>query len=151
MVFQKSFFDGNVGSNTNMQTGKKEMTSEEIAAKKKSVGLFPELNYAKTGMDYQLLGIEDQNGTKMYVLRTFDGKNESYDYFDTKTYLKIKSLSIMKEGDETVELTSTFGEFKEINGILFPHASNLSTGEMAFSGKVTSILVNGKIDLSSFK
>jgi predicted Zn-dependent peptidase len=151
MVFQKSYFDGTTGSSTNMQTGKKEMSAEEIAAKKKSLGLFPELNYVKTGMEYELLGIEDQNGTKMYVLRTFDGKTESFDYFDTKTFMKIKSLSIMKEGEETVEVSTTFGEFKEINGVIFPHSTNISMGEMAFGGKVTSIVVNGKTDLNPYK
>ena len=44
MVFQKSFFDGTAGSSTNMQTGKKDLTPEEIASKKKAFGLFPELN-----------------------------------------------------------------------------------------------------------
>lgn len=151
MVFQKSYFDGTSGSSTNMQTGKKDMTAEEIAAKKKTSGLIPEMNYAATGMKYELLGIEDQNGTKMYVIKTMDGKTESYDYYDTKTFMKLKSLSITKEGDETMESVSTMSDYKEINGILFPFTMNISMGEVGLNGKVTSIVLNGKIDMTSFK
>jgi hypothetical protein len=151
MVFQKSYFDGTTGSSTNMQTGKKDMTAEEIAAKKKTSGLIPEMNYSATGMQYELLGIEDQNGTKMYVIKTMDGKTESYDYYDTKTFMKLKSLSITKEGEETMESVSTMSDYKEINGILFPFTMNISMGEVGLNGKVTSIVLNGKIDMTSFK
>jgi predicted Zn-dependent peptidase len=151
MVFQKSFFDGTVGSSTNMQTGKKDMTAEEIASKKKAFGLFPEMNYATSGMTYEIVGIESLNGTDVYVLKLNDGSTESFDYYDTKTFMKVKSLSINKDGEEVTESTSLFSEYKDVNGLLFPHTVTISMGEMAFSGIVTSIVVNGKIDLSIYK
>jgi predicted Zn-dependent peptidase len=151
MVFMKTYYDGKTGATTNMQTGKKDMTTEEIAAKQKSVGLIPEINYATSGMTTELLGIEDNNGTKVYVLKLTDGSTETFDYFDTQTFMKVKSLSIRKEGEEVIESTSTYADYKEVNGILFPHVVNTSMGEMAFSGKVTSIEINGKIDFEAFK
>ncbi len=151
MVLQKSYFDGTTGSSTNMQTGQKDLTAEEIAAKKKTLGLFPELNYSKTGMTYDLVGIENVDGVDMYVLKWNDGETETFDYFNTKTFMKVKSISIQKNGEETVETTATYGDFKEVNGMLFPHSMTLSVGEASFTGKTTSITINGKIDLSKFK
>jgi hypothetical protein len=151
MVLQKSYFDGNAGSSTSMQTGKKDLTAEEVAAKKKSYGLFPEMNYATSGMTYEILGIENQNGTDVYVLKTNDGSSESFDYFDTKTFMKIKTISIQKQDEETVETTVTYGDYKEVNGLLFPHTMSLAVGEVSFAGKSVSITVNGKVDLSVFK
>jgi predicted Zn-dependent peptidase len=151
MVFQKSYFDGTNGASTSMQTGKKDMTTEEIAAKKKSVGLFPEMNYSTSGMTYEILGIEVVNGADAYVLKLNDGETESFDYYDVKTFMKIKSVSIRKDGEETVETSATYADYKEINGLMFPHTINISMGEAAFAGKVTSITVNGKIDLSNYK
>jgi hypothetical protein len=151
MVFQKSYFDGTTGASTSMQTGKKDMTAEEIAAKKKSVGLFPEMNYATSGMNYEILGIEAVNGADAYVLKLNDGETESFDYYDAKTFMKIKSVSIRKEGEETVETSATYADYKEINGLMFPHTINISMGEAAFAGKVTSITVNGKVDLNTYK
>lgn len=151
MVFQKSFFDGTTGASTSMQAGKKEMTAEEIAAKKKSSGLFPEMNYATSGMQYEIVGIENLDGKDVYVLKINDGTTESFDYFDVKSFMKVKSLSIRKEGEETIETSATFGDYKDVNGLLFPHSVSIAMGEAAFTGKVTSIVVNGKADLKEYK
>lgn len=151
MVFQKSYFDGSTGSATNMQTGKKDFTAEEIAEKKKSSGLFPEMNYKANGMQAELTGIENVDGKDMYVMKVTNGSTESFDYYDTKTFMKMKSLSIQKEGEEVQETTSTYSDYKDVAGILFPHTMTIAMGEVAFSGKVTSIVVNGKADLKEYK
>ncbi|MBM3185509.1 MAG: insulinase family protein [Bacteroidetes bacterium] len=151
MVFQKSFYDGKSGFTYNMQAGKKEMTSQEMASKKKSSGLFPEMNYAKNGTNYDLIGVENQNGIDFYVVKTVEDSSESYDYFNKTTFLKEKSVSIRKQGDETIESTNVLGDYKDVGGILFPHSMSMSFGEMTFSGKVSKMVVNEKIDLKDFK
>ena len=151
MVFQKSFYDGKGGFTFNMQTGKKELTSEELASKKKSSGLFPEMNYVANGTNYELVGIENQNGVDYYVVKSIEDSSESYDYYNKTTFLKEKSVSIRKQGEESIETTSVLGDYKAVSGILFPHNMSLTIGEMALSGKVTKMEVNGKIDLKDFK
>jgi hypothetical protein len=151
MVFQKSFYDGKSGFTYNMQAGKKELTTEELTSKKKSSGLFPELNYAKNGANYDLIGIENQDGIDYFVVKTIEDSSESYDYYNKTTFLKEKSVSIRKQGDETVETTSVLGDYKDVGGILFPHSMSMSFGEMTFSGKVSKMVVNEKIDLKDFK
>lgn len=151
MVMQKSFFDGDAGHTFNMQTGKEELTAEEIAAKKKSVGLIPEMNYATSGMNYEVLGIERKNGVDCYVLKTEDGDAVGYDYFDKSTFLKIASMSIETDGEETQEISISYGDYEETDGILFPKSYTLSVGQANLSAKVISRTFNGKIDLNSFQ
>jgi zinc protease len=151
MVFQKAVFEGTSGSSWNMQGGKKEMSPEDIAAKNKSNGLLPELNYGKTGMNYELTGIENVNGKDVYVLKVLDGLSETYEYYDVVTYMKVKTVSIRTEEGEVTEMSTSYADYKDVNGILFPHALVISVGEAGFSGTVTSIEVNGKIDLKEFK
>jgi zinc protease len=151
MVFQKAVFEGTSGSSWNMQGGKKEMSAEDIAAKNKSNGLLPELNYGKTGMNYELTGIENINGKDVYVLKVMDGLSETYEYYDAATYLKVKTVSIRTEEGEVTEMSTTYADYKDVNGIMFPHSLVISVGEAGFSGTVTSIEVNGKIDLKEFK
>jgi hypothetical protein len=151
MTFQKSYFDGTTGGSSSMQTGKKDLTAEEIAAKQKATGLFPELNYSKTGMKYELVGIETIESGDAYVLKVMDGSSETFDYFDVKSMLKVKSLSIRKEGEETVESSATFADFKEVNGLLFAHKVSIAMGEVVFSGTIKSITINGSSDLNSYK
>ena len=151
MVFQKSYYDGKTGFTYNMQTGKKDMTNEELSSKKKSSGLFPEMNYIINGTNYELIGIENQNGVDYYVVKTVEDSSESFDYYNRLTYLKEKSISIRKQGDESVETTSILGEYKDVSGILFPHSMSLTIGEMSLAGKVSKMVVNEKFDLKAFK
>ncbi|TNE54535.1 MAG: insulinase family protein [Bacteroidetes bacterium] len=147
MVIQKSYFDGEKGAATNMQTGKKEMTEEEIMARKKSVGVIPEMNYATSGMGYELKGIETIKDKEYYVLELNDGTSTKTEYYDKETFMKYKSISA-QQGQET---TSTYGDFKEVNGMVFPHSMTLSIGQMTLNGTVKEIKVNGKIDSKIFK
>ena len=151
MTFQSSYYDGTAGAETNMQTGKKAMTDAEIAAKKKSEGLIPEMNFKKGGMQYELKGIETINGKDYYVLFCNDGETEMINYYDKTTFLKYKSVSIRKNDGETMEITVIFDDYKEVNGFLFAHKLSQSIGEMSLSGEVKSIEFNGTIDPNMFK
>src|SRR5690606_31562447 len=124
---------------------------EEIAAKQKSIGLWPEMNYATSGMEYEILGIENKDGKDCYVLKLNDGKTETYDYFDKETFYKVNSTSIEKNGDEVQESSISYTDFKEQDGFMFPNSMNISIGPMNFGAKVTSRTLNAKVDFDSFK
>jgi hypothetical protein len=149
MVLQRQYFNGTTGGSSSMQEGKKPLSPEALAAKKKSIGLFPEMNYKTSGMTYELKGIENQNGTDFYVLFTTDGDKQQFDYFNTKTFLKAKSVIIQTQDGETSEQAISFGDYKDESGLLFAHTMNLMMGEMGLSGKIT-IEVNGKVDPKLF-
>ena len=151
MMIQKEWFDGTKGASSNMQTGKKDLTAEEIAKKQKNAGLFPELTYATSGVKTELMGIENQNGVDVYVLKIVDGDNQSFDYFDVKTFQKVKSVSIQKQGDDVVEVTRTYADYKDVSGIQVAHKTSLMLGEMGLEGKVTTVEVNGKIEETVFQ
>ncbi len=150
MTFQKSYFDGKTGATTSIQEGKKELSADEIASKSKSKGLFPELNYLKNGMSYELIGIENIDGKDAYVVKLNDGKTEAFDYYDAKSFFKIKSTKIEKNENDVFEVVSNYSEFKDVNGILFPFQMNILQGEGSFDIKVTSITIKDKVDLKSF-
>jgi hypothetical protein len=134
-----------------MQTGKTELTEEELVSKSKSNGLIPEMNFVKNGLTHELTGIENINGVDYYVLKTVDGKNESFDYYNKSTFMKEKTINIMNRDGETMESTISYGDYKEVNGMKFAHSITQSVGPMVLSGTVTSFTVNGKIDLKIFE
>jgi hypothetical protein len=151
MVFQSSYYDGTKGSSMNMQTGKKSLSAEELASKKKGEGLFPEVNYKASGMTYEIKGIEIINGKDYYVLTTNNGESQSFDYFDVATNLKYKTISISKQGEETVESTIVYDDYKDVNGFLFAHKLTQTSGEMSLSGTVKTIEFNGEVDKTMFE
>ncbi len=151
MVFQRSFFDGTSGASISMQLGKEEMSPEEVAAKQKSYGIFPEMNYATSGIEYELIGIENRDGKDCYVLQVNDGQSEKYAYYNKSTFYKVALVSIEASEEGTQETTMTFDDFEEMDGFIFPKTINISAGGANFSGKVISRELNAKIDISSFQ
>ncbi len=144
MVLQKSFYDGKSGYTFSMQGGREDLKAEEIAAKQKASGLIPELNYKANGMSYEIKGIENIDGQDCYVLYTTDGQAENYDYYTTNTFMKVRSTNLRKAGEELVETTTTFSDFKLVNGLIFAHSFNMSVGKMTLNGNVKTIEVNPK-------
>lgn len=145
MVLQKSYFDGKSGYTFSMQGGREDLKAEEIAAKQKASGFIPELNYKANGMNYELKGIENIDGKDCYVLYTNDGMSESYDYYATQTFIKMRSTNIRKMGEKTVETTTNYSEYKEVDGFKFAHAFSMSVGKMTLNGVVKTISVNPKL------
>jgi zinc protease len=151
MTIQSEYYDGTKGVNRNMQTGTKELTAAELAAKKKSVGLFPEMNYKVNGMDYSLKGIEVIDGKEYYVMVTKDGQKEQFDYYDKTTFMKYKTTSVAVVDGKSNESTILFAEYKETNGFMLPyHLTQVVQGN-ALIGTVESILFNGKVDDAMFQ
>ncbi|MEN9742363.1 MAG: hypothetical protein RLZZ65_168 [Bacteroidota bacterium] len=144
MVLQKSYYDVKSGYTFSMQGGREDLTAEQLAAKQKASGFIPELAYAANGMKYEIKGIETIDNKDCYVLYTNDGTAESYDYYEVGTYLKYKSVSIRKQGEETVETAITYDDYKMVDGFLFAHEFTMNIGKMTLNGVVKSILVNPK-------
>ena len=144
MVLQKSYFDGASGYTFSMQGGREDLKAEEISAKQKTSGLIPELNYKSRGMTYEIKGIENIDGEDCYVLYSTDGMSESFDYFSSTSFMKLRTTNLRKMEDEPIETTTTFSDYKDINGFKFGHAFSLSVGKMTLSGIVKSIEVNPK-------
>ena len=144
MVLQKSYFDGNSGYTFSMQGGREDLKAEEITAKQKASGLIPELNYKSKGMNYEIKGIENIDGEDCYVLYTTDGESESFDYFSSTSFMKLRTTNLRKMEDELIETTTTYSDYKDINGFKFGHTFSLSVGKMTLSGTVKSIEVNPK-------
>ena len=144
MVLQKSYFDGTSGYTFSMQGGREDLKAEEITAKQKASGLIPELNYKSKGMTYEIKDIENIDGEDCYVLYTTDGESESFDYFSSTSFMKLRTTNLRKMEDELIETTTTYSDYKDINGFKFGHTFSLSVGKMTLSGTVKSIEVNPK-------
>lgn len=151
-TFAKSYFDGENGAVWNMQTGSEDLTAEQIAAKKKSKGIIPEMYFENSGMDYELLGFEDFNGTKCYLVRMNDGENEMFVYYNAQSYLKEGVMSISEQMGQTMEIIVTYGNYTEYNGILMADKVDQNFGgRFSMEGKVTERNMNAGFNLEDFK
>ena len=85
-VFQSGYLKGNKGYEQNAQTGKKNLTKEKVKERKKSFGLFPELNYEKYNVQLEAIGIESIGKEQFYVVKIVNGEKEEYNYYDASNF-----------------------------------------------------------------
>lgn len=149
MVMQEQKFDGTQGVTTQMGQ-KQKMEGKDLENLKSQASIFAETQYQNKGYELNLKGIEQVDGKNAYQVEVTTPTGEkSTEFYDVNTGLKIRSVQSVNDGAAT--LTTDFGDYKEVNGVKFPHTLTI-TGVAPFPIKntVTSIEVNKGIDDAVF-
>lgn len=150
-VAQKQYFDGKSGYQFSPQTGKKELTPAEIEMEQSDLGAIPELNWMSSIKKPELSGIEMENGMLYYVIKfTFGSEVEVYHYYEKITFQKAKTVRIMNQNGESNTAISQYSDYKEVNGIKFPHKTIATVGPLTLNVTIDEININGKIDFKEF-
>lgn len=149
MTLQKVVCDGKTVSMSAM--GQKPPVDGEL--KEKTLfesAIFPELT--KTGATYTLKGIEQVDGKEAYVLEvTLPSGGKSAVYFDRESGLKVQELETVKGPQGDITATTKYLDYKEVNGVKFPHTIAQNQGPMNFKFEVTELVLNPKIEDGVFK
>ena len=83
----------------------------------------PTWDYKTKGNKVELLGKADVEGTPAYKVKlTTKEGTESTIYFDADTFLEVKVEAKRKIQGQEVESETTFGNYQEVDGLLFPYA-----------------------------
>jgi len=111
------------------------------------------LHYADFGIQSQLKGIEVVNGADMYVIENnYANGLVSTDYFDVKTGLRMKTITVQKVG-ETAQTSETtivsYGETKE--GIKYPSVVKQNAGGQMVEITISEFNLNPKVKKKDFK
>lgn len=141
-VFQKVIFDGESGYQE-ARGQKMDMTADQIKEIKASSLPFVDMNY-KTG---KLDRIEPIEGVNYYVIKS----GETDIFYDTKTGLKYQEVKTMKGPNGDVSVPTIFGDYKEVNGILFPYAIAQKMGPMDLNFVIKEIKINEGVSDADFK
>ena len=146
-LVEKHVFNNEKGYEFNSQTGKSEMSAQEIEAKKKTFGVFPEFILKTNNLNYELEGIDQLNGKEVYVLTYSDGFKKFTNFYDVTTFMKVKTVKSEGEREEI----STFSDFEQVDGIIFPKTMTLDMDGLSLTGKITDIDVNKPIESQIFE
>jgi len=139
MVFGKQVYNTGKAVSISPMTGEnKPVEGDELQTIKEQATLFPELNYATFGLKPELLGVEEQDGKEYYKVQIArpNGKKDT-DYYDVATNLKVKT--------ESETGNAEFGDYKPVNGVLFPFALTQVAGPQTIKFTVSSLTVNTKL------
>jgi len=151
-AMQEVIYDGEkakVSQMGNAQT----LEGEQAAGFESQAMIFPELYYDDMGVELTLEGIETVNEKDAYkVIVTQPDGSKTTQFYDLETNYKVKEVTTQEAQGQTVTQTSTFSDYKEVDGIMFPHQMQ-SSGAMPFpvDFKTEEIKVNAGLTEDAFK
>jgi zinc protease len=149
-VMQKQVFDGTRGKMSAMGQSQ-EITGNDLTELKLQAALFPELRYEALGYTLELAGIENLEGEDTYRIRftspTGAVRNE---FFSLKTGLRLSSQVSQETPMGSMTVVTTYGDYREVNGILFPFSIKQQLGPQMLDMKANSIEVNTGLSAADF-
>ncbi len=142
-TLQKRRFDGEKGYNE-AQGRRTEMTGEELEKAKKGTAPFADVAY-KNGT---LSRIEPLDGKNAYVIIFEDEEI----FYDMTSGLKVKSVKTVKGPDgKEIKVPTLYKDYKEVNGVKFPHTMSQKMGPMDLEFKTSEIKINEDVSDDDFK
>lgn len=142
-TMQKVVFDGEKGYQE-AQGRKTEMKPEDITEGKEANAIFKDLNYTSG----ELIRIEPIEGKNTIVLKI--GNEEIF--YDMTSGLKVKAIKIVKTpGGKEVKVPTTYGDYKAVEGIMFPHSIEIKSGPMNLNFKIAEIKINEGVEDKDFE
>jgi len=150
-VMIKQVYDGNTGSA--VQMGQEiPMNEEQLNDMAIESYVFPELIYGEKDVETKLVGVEAIDGNDAYAIEvTMPSGTTTTHYFNTESGLKVRETRVAKTPQGEMTLSTDIGEYKEVEGIMFPHLIIQPMGPgMKMNLKTDSIEVNPEIEDSKF-
>jgi outer membrane lipoprotein-sorting protein len=114
----------------------------------------PLIDYKSKGNQVELLGKEKMEGTDVYKLKvTLKNGDVQTVYIDADSYLEIKEETKRTVRGSEQEIEESIGDYKEVNGIIFPFAmeSGIKGSQQKQKLTITKIELNVPADDSIFK
>jgi len=112
------------------------------------------VDYKEKGNKVEYVGKEPVEGTDAYKLKvTLKTGTVNYFYLDADSYLVIKEESKRTVRGVERESETTFGDYKKVEGLIFPHSIEAGAKGQSQKQKITieKIEINPVIDESRFK
>ena len=150
-------YDGEVGWSIMPFLGKtepEEMAEDQLKDIKEQADFDGILvNYEEKGHTVELMGTEEVDGTPAYKLKVTKANGDVVNLFlDQEYYIEFKADTKREIQGSEIEVSTVFGDYKEVDGLLFAHSM-----EMSFAGNpegqvitIEDIELNVEIDDDRF-
>ena len=113
------------------------MNEEQLTSALNDTAVFTELALDPAALS--ITGIADVNGVKAYELRVSESKSF---FYAVDSHLKIKVSETQEIQGNTITQETLIGDYKEVDGLLFPHKITQSFGPQKIDFITSSIELN---------
>lgn len=136
--------------------GNQNITDEKtLQGVRKQTRMFDELDQLTSNKSLKkYLGTEELDGKTVHKITVLDeDKNESTQYFDASSHLLMRTIAATEAMGQKSTQTMDFGDYKEVNGVKFPHQIKMSGGAVPFplDMKITTLMINSDLPDQLFK
>jgi zinc protease len=148
-------FDGKTGYQSQMGQ-KKEMTAEELAEKKDTKGIFPQLFYGDGSYKLEVAGTDKVAGKDAYKIKiTGPSGKISTEYYDVVSGYLLKEENTTKANGQDITQSVEYSNFKKAGNVIFAFTNTFSTqtaaGNQDFTVELKDIKVNEGVTAADFK
>jgi zinc protease len=153
MTIQEQVYDGEKAKMGGMAGTKMITEGEELEAIKNEAKLFPILDLLTDAYQLDLKGMEKVDGKEAYKIIATDDKGDKESiYLNKDNLMIIKRVSTQDNNGQSMTISSTFRDFEEINGLMFPRKMGIvGAAPVPLNMEFTTIEVNGEVDDSIFE
>ncbi|HLV50330.1 MAG TPA: pitrilysin family protein [Flavobacterium sp.] len=131
-----------------VQGQRQELEGEQLKEAQESVVIFSELEDMEEASSFELTGIETFNGEDAYVLK----KDKTAVYYSAASGLKIASTETVEAQGQSFEMSSSYGDYKEVKGIKIPHKVSVPLGPgMSVEFNVSEVKIDEGVTDADFK
>lgn len=128
-------------------------TEEDVEEAKLDFAMFPERLYlSEEGFTVEATSIKNINGEDAYEVKvTFPNGKEVTEYYSVESGLKLRESSTQEgRNGESMVLNQDFSDYRQVEGLMFPHRVSLPLGPMNVELNVTEVLINTGLNDSDF-
>ena len=135
------------------KTEAEEMADDQLKDFKKQADIDgPLKDYKAKGSTIEFVAESEIEGTPVYELKLTEKDGDiSSMYFDTEYMLEIKNKSKVERMGASMEIETIIGNYKEVEGIIFPHSISTNMGGGAQEIVFNSIEINVEVDDAIFE
>jgi outer membrane lipoprotein-sorting protein len=146
-------YDGKVGWSVMPFMGKtepEEMAEDQLKDIKEMADLEgPLVNYKDKGHTVEYLGVEEVDGTPAHKLRVNKANGDVVDIFiDEEYFVEFKQESTREVQGNEVKVATVYGDYKEVDGLLFAHSMEMSFGGGPAQQVITLETIELDIDIA---
>ena len=150
-VISRTSFDGTNGKSSGFQ-GEKVLEGDDLEKLRIQSIFMPELDYPAAGFTLKLLSMEKVDGKDAYKLEVTDPSgSSSLEYYDAGTGYKVMEESTQESPGGPVVQSSKYEDYREVDGIMFPHRIVIHVGPQTITARVDSIALNSGLADSLFR
>ena len=113
---------------------------------------FEELNYFNEGFTTTLVGLNVQDGEKVYVVDVVEANGDKKtSYYSVESGLKVMSMASQETPQGSMSIVDVINEYKEFDGVKMPANFVKKIGPQELNFKFIDASINKKFDTALLK